>query len=74
MQLFHWRSRALADYSDGDIIVMANSVEEARDMVRKWYSDKEDYYSIYSYDALERDISDEPIIVEGGCIGIEGSS
>jgi CobQ-like glutamine amidotransferase family enzyme len=33
MKLYHWYSKVLAAYSDGDIVVMAESVEQARDKV-----------------------------------------
>lgn len=34
MILFHWHSKALQAYSTGDIAVMAETVEEARQKVR----------------------------------------
>jgi len=37
MNLYHWSSETLADYSNGDIIVMAESVEKARDKVYEMY-------------------------------------
>ena len=33
MKLYHWNSKLLQAHSDGDIIVMAMNVEEARDKV-----------------------------------------
>jgi CobQ-like glutamine amidotransferase family enzyme len=33
MKLYHWYSKVLSAYSDGDIVVMAESVEQARDKV-----------------------------------------
>jgi len=33
MKLYHWNSKLLSAYGDGDIIVMAMNVEEARDKV-----------------------------------------
>lgn len=35
MNLYYWRSRALANYARGHVAVMAESVEEARDKVQK---------------------------------------
>ena len=42
MNLYHWSSETLADYSNGDIIVMAESVEKARDKVYEMYEPLED--------------------------------
>lgn len=33
MNLYHWHSELLANYGNGDIIVMAENVEQARDKV-----------------------------------------
>lgn len=33
MNLYHWKSKLLADYGDGNIVVMAENVEQARDKV-----------------------------------------
>lgn len=33
MNLYYWNSKLLANYSDGDIVVMAENVEQARDKV-----------------------------------------
>jgi hypothetical protein len=33
MTIYHWASKTLSDYSDGDIFVMAESVEKAREKI-----------------------------------------
>lgn len=34
MQLFHWRSKALQNYSLGDLVVCAENIEQAREKLR----------------------------------------
>ena len=36
MNLYHWYASCLKNYSDGDIIVMAPSLEEAKEKVRAY--------------------------------------
>lgn len=48
MKMFHWYSKALADYANGDIIVLAESPEQARELARaealvRYKSDNPDY-------------------------------
>jgi len=42
MNLYHWSSRLLANYSNGDIIVMAENIEQARDKVYAQFNPLED--------------------------------
>jgi hypothetical protein len=35
MKLFHWHSTALKAYTSGDIVVMAETMEQARELVLK---------------------------------------
>jgi len=42
MKLYHWYSKVLSAYSDGDIVVMAESVEQARDKVYAQFKPLED--------------------------------
>ena len=39
MEMYHWHSSWLASYSTGDIVVMALTVDEARDAVRARFDD-----------------------------------
>jgi len=42
MKLYHWSSKILANYTVGDIIVMARNDEEARDKVFELFKPLED--------------------------------
>jgi len=60
MNMYHWHSQALANWQSGDIVVIANSVEEARRMVRDEVKRQSDHYSRDTLHAFERDIASEP--------------
>ena len=50
MNLYHWKSKLLANYGDGDIIVMAENVEQARDWVYELFepeNDKSPFWTPY---------------------------
>lgn len=50
MNLYHWKSKLLANYGDGDIIVMAENVEQAKDWVYELFepeNDKSPFWSPY---------------------------
>ena len=60
MKLFHWNeSETLRDYGWGDIIVMAETVEEARQMV------KDAKPAGYREDEVYKDTLADPIVLEG---------
>ena len=42
MKLYHWNSKLLQAYGDGDIIVMAESVDEARNKVFRQFDPLEE--------------------------------
>jgi len=65
-KLFHWTSRALASYALGNIIVMAKSIQEAREKAVAQFLDE---FSWMLYDEerkaelieqLRKDLEDEP--------------
>ena len=85
MNLYHWKSKALADYSDGNIIVVAESVEQAKVYAVEKFKTEYDY--LVEMDEfiddlvtpvltkLEKDLSKEPIIYHGPvAILINGSA
>lgn len=46
MKIYHWVSHALKQYSLGDIVVCASSVDEARDIARREFpAYAQDYWS-----------------------------
>ncbi len=65
MKLYHWYSQVLAAYSQGDIIVMAENVEKARDKVYEQFNPLqedgpfEDSYLICLYQMNDEDYLDE---------------
>lgn len=68
MPLYHWSSEALADYLDGDIIVMASNANEAR---KKVLAEVRRRYPNAHPDALkerlldfEKDMLEEPSIAD----------
>ena len=69
MNMYHWHSQALANWHSGDIVVIANSVEEARRMVRDEVKRQSDHYD---RDEFEADIASEPTIQD--VIFIDGSA
>lgn len=89
MNLYRWDSVLMKGYSDGDIIVMAESVDEARSKAAEgfWRYIKEDYE--YLLDNLiddwmeeeldekraifEKDIAKEPELVTSGVLFMKGS-
>jgi len=72
MNMYHWHSQALANWQSGDIVVIANSVEEARRMVRDEVKRQSDHYSRDTLHAFEADIASEPTIQD--VIFIDGSA
>lgn len=92
MALYHWsRSEALKGYASGDIIVMADTLHEAREKaithIHDWLKENRSWW--YASDGtldlegdeydkflqmLQRDLEDEPAIVETGTIFIRGSA
>jgi hypothetical protein len=89
MNLYRWKSEYLENYRRGDIIVMAESVSDAREAaLRKFESEPKENVDELFYDdevqekaeyterqkaKFEADISTEPIVIEGGVLFIEGS-
>ena len=78
MKLFHWPAvQALTDYSSGDVIVMANTIEEARAIVRKdnpSSRDPEDYPDRKDNIADEIDCTEPGVSDVPAGIYIRGSS
>lgn len=65
MNLYHWNSKLLANYSDGDIVVMAENVEQARDKVYALFDPlKDDGPFEDHYLKLLRDMEDEDYLPE----------
>ena len=77
MKLFHWKaSKMLERYSAGDIIVMAEDVEKARQEARRslvawhrenygWAEVDDEFNGLSVYrDKLERDLAEDPEEVE----------
>jgi len=81
MNLYEWRSRMLANFDTGHIIVMAPSIEEARELAREGYRKLlREYYAIEKGDefdsemqGFENDLRDEPEIYDSSVIIIKGS-
>lgn len=59
MNLYHWHSKLMQAYGSGDIIVMADSVEEARDKARSQWAPFEEGPTEDVYLTLLRDTEDE---------------
>jgi CobQ-like glutamine amidotransferase family enzyme len=65
MKLYHWSSKVLSAYSDGDIVVMAESVEQARDKVYAQFKPLddgnpfEDHYLSCLHQSGDADYADE---------------
>ncbi len=76
MKLFHWHLWALKDYSLGDIIVMAENLEQARALAVKAAQDKwPDGPDLTKQ--IENDVAEEPNRVfetEPGVIFITGGA
>lgn len=47
MKLYHWRSLYLAGWDEGDLIVVANSIEEAKKLIIKKMIEESDFNPIY---------------------------
>ena len=75
MRLFRWNSEFLKQYSDGDIIVMAETADEARNKARVNVGQSDAAYMIQmnGLEALERDLEREPEVIDSGVLYIEGS-
>lgn len=87
MNLYKWKSKYLEVYKKGDIIVMAESVEFARDSARQAFmahvNDRYDYLDtndpndagmLETYRLMfERDIGVEPEVIEKGVVLVAGS-
>lgn len=76
MNMFIWNSEYLGSYGPGTIVVMAESVPQARELARKHFDERNRYNS---GDTLrdnkrlfENDISQEPFIKD--VLFIEGSA
>ena len=84
--LFRWDSELLQAYRTGDIIVEADSVEEARMIAKEHFANThpaptlmigDDDWEQEEYKKkkglLEKDLSQEPMIISSRCIFISGS-
>jgi hypothetical protein len=79
MNLYHWTSAALKNYSNGDLVVVAETVEEARVIIRSaalaiyltqisWFDEKdEDDVERYAEFVAElaADLAKDPTIAPG---------
>lgn len=87
MKLFHWYSKYLQNYSRGDIVIMAATVEEAREKAIKDFEanyderhfitpddEDRDENMHYHRKIIDNDIAKEPFVLEDGVIFIEGSN
>jgi len=78
--MYHWKSEALADWLDGDIVVSAANVDSARKKVRKEVErqflrpggDRQQTFFQKKLAEFEKDIAEEPEVVE--VLFIYGSS
>jgi predicted Zn-dependent protease len=70
MNLYRWGSRALAEWFDGDIIVMAESIEEAR---QKAMNSATQLLSPQTAKRMRDDVCTEPDIVGSHVIFIRGA-
>ena len=87
MKLYKWSSKYLENYAKGNIIVMAENAEFARDNARQaqieHMRDRYDYLDASDPDdagmletyrlTFERDIQVEPEVIESGVVLISGS-
>ena len=73
MNLYMWRSKAMADYYDGDIIVMAKDTKSARAKVLRVYRKRTECPN-YNIDAVKKDLKKDPTIVPEGAIFLTGGS
>lgn len=79
MNLYMWNSEYLADWANGDIIVMANDVNEARAKARESFNkctpyQEDDESYLDDLRRFEEDIEPEPIEITDGVIFITGSA
>ena len=84
MQLYHWQSTGLAEWTLGDILVVAPSLEAARDTARshveQWLRDEKEWLFLPGEEAnlaaeiakFHYDIKQEPSVT--GIVFIRGSS
>lgn len=85
MKLYHWVSKALADWADGDIIVLAETATQAREIARREFlnylrddrflnlDDPDDRERIdEAKNLLEQDLAADPFTLR--CLLITGSA
>lgn len=86
VNLYHWRSEALKNYSQGNVLAIGTTPDEARDRVRKAWpkfaeerwawcdsEDEDDLATIENYRLeFEADLAVEPCILSLKAIIIEG--
>ena len=76
--MYAWESTTLANYKKGVIVVMANSVEEARtkllDSLEKLGKEDPIFLSFHPTEKFKMDIECEPDIIPNGIMLIEGSA
>lgn len=60
MNLYHWNSRLLKNYSTGDIIVMAETVEQAQNKVYSQFKPLEDDNPFVDYYLQMLHMSEDP--------------
>lgn len=87
IHLYRWSSRYLRNYSNGDIIVMAASVDEARRLATEEYNRYDrvryewEYYEEFEADSsiasrleiFQKDIAADPDVVNPAVLFISGS-
>jgi len=72
-RLFVWESEALKDYYRGQIIVLADTLEEARSKAREAFVSEMGHLGMTARETLERDLGRTPEIRGPGAILILGS-
>jgi len=61
MKLYLWNSKFLQEYSDGEILAVANSLEEAKKLAIAWYVD---YYDEDVSPFYLEDLAGEPTLFD----------
>jgi len=82
MTLYHWSSKTLKGWSDGDIIVVADSIEQAREYAMEKFKEEYDYLiqmdttwdddeaEYKYYNKFVADLHEDPIMIYNGPVAI----
>ena len=64
MKMYHWKSEALAEAFDGDILVIAEDISEARQKVITEYEKADFSFFGKDFDLLRKDLRETPVTKE----------